>query len=66
MNELRKNYKTFEDGLKDYIASFMAAEKDFGCCAQPNEEEKERLTQQFKNLWEAEDCSMEEATFRHY
>ena len=21
MNELRKNYKTFEEGLKDYIAS---------------------------------------------
>ena len=30
MNEIRQNYKTFEDGFKNYIASFMDAEHDFG------------------------------------
>ena len=66
MNELRKNYKSFEEGLKDYIASFMAAERDFGCYAPPNEEEKKWLTERFKSLWEAEDCKMEDAVFRYY
>ena len=66
MNELRKHYKTFEEGLQDYTASFMEAEKDFGCYAPPNEEEKKRLTEQFKALWEAENCTMEEAEFRYY
>ena len=66
MNEIRKNYKTFEDGLKDYIGSFMQAERDFGCCAPPNEQEKKRLTDQFKALWEKEDCKLEDMEFRYY
>lgn len=66
MNELRKNYKSFEDGLKDYVASFMEAEKDFGNQAQPSEEEMERLRAEFKVLWEKENCTMEEAEFRYY
>ena len=66
MNELRKNYKSFEEGLKEYIASFMEAEIDFGGYAPPNEEEKKRLTEQFKSLWEAENCKMEDAVFRYY
>ena len=66
MNELRKKYKDFEEGFKDYVASFMAAEKDFGNCAPPNEEETARLREKFKVLWEAENCTMEEAKFRYY
>ena len=66
MNELRKNYKTFEEGLVDYIGSFMEAERDFGCYAPPNEEEKKRLTERFKTLWDAENCKMEDAVFRYY
>lgn len=66
MNELRNKYKTFEDGFKDYVASFMEAEADFGSHLPPNEKETERLKDQFKALWEAENCTMEEATFRYY
>jgi hypothetical protein len=66
MNELRKNYKTFEEGLKDYVASFMEAEKDFGNRSQPNEQEMKQLTEQFKALWEAESCTIEEAKFKYY
>ena len=65
MNELRKNYKTFEDAFNDYLASWMEAEKDFGNHLPPNEQEKERLREQFKPLWEAENCKMEEMNF-HY
>jgi hypothetical protein len=65
MNELRRNYKSFEAGLKDYVASFMAAEKDFGNHCSPTEKEMERLRGEFRNLWEAEDSTMEEAEFRY-
>ena len=66
MNELRKVYKTFEDGFKDYIGSFMEAEADFGCHLPPNEKETERLRERFKVLWEAENCTLEEMQFRYY
>ena len=66
MNKLRENYKTFEEGFKDYLASWIAREKDFGYCATPSEEDKERLKERFKTLWEAEDCPMKEAIFQDY
>ncbi len=66
MNEIRKNYKTFEEGFKDYIANFMAAERDFGCYATPNAEEKKRLEKRFKALWDAEECKMEDMEIRYY
>lgn len=66
MNEIRKEYKTFEEGLDAYIGSFMDAERDFGCYLPPNEEEKKRLAERFKVLWEAEDCTLEEMVFRYY
>ena len=66
MNELRKNYKTFEDALNDYIASFMEAERDFGCYAPPTEKERERLAEQLKSLWNAETCSLDAMEFRYY
>lgn len=66
MNELRKKYKTFEEGFDDYVGSFMEAEADFGSYLPPNEEEKNRMREQFKCLWDAENCSLEEATFRYY
>ena len=66
MNALKKKYKTFEEGFNDYLASFMEAEADFGCHLPPNETEKARMKEQFKNLWNAENCSLEEATFRYY
>ena len=66
MNELRNNYKTFEDGFKDYLASWVERERDFGYCAQPTEKDKEWLKDRFKLLWEAENCEMKEAKFLDY
>ena len=66
MNEIRKKYKTFDDAFKDYVASFMEAEADFGSHLPPNEKELERLKDQFKPIWEAEDCKLEEMNFRYY
>ena len=66
MNELRKNYKTFEEGLKDYVANWKAREKDFGNYSEPNEKELKQLTDRFKVLWESENCKMEEMEFKDY
>ena len=66
MNEIRQKYKTFDDAFKDYLASWMAAEKDFGSHLPPNKEEVERLKSSFKQLWEAEDCKLEAMEFRYY
>lgn len=66
MNEVRQNYKTFEDAFKDYVASFMEAEADFGSHLPPTEKELERLKEQFKPIWEAENSTMEEMEFRYY
>ena len=68
MNEIRQNYKTFEEGFKYYIACFMDMERDFGCYAPPNEKEKVWLEKRFKLLWEAENATIEdmELDFRYY
>ena len=66
MNEIRNKYKTFEDAFKDYVASFMEAEADFGSHLPPNEKELERLKAQFQPIWEAENSKLEEMEFRYY
>lgn len=65
MNEIRQKYKTFEDAFKDYVESWMSAEKDFGNHLPPNKEETERLKSFFKPIWEAEDSKLEEMEFRY-
>ena len=66
MNAIKQKYKTFENAFKDYVASFMEAEADFGNRSQPNEKELARLKEQFKPIWEAEDSKLEQMTFRYY
>lgn len=58
MNELRKNFKSFEEGLKHYLYMMQCQEKDCGNCAPPTEEELKNLKERFKKFWEMEDFEM--------
>lgn len=58
MNELRSTYKTFEEGLEDYLAQKRSQERDCGNCQPPSEEEIQRLTSRFKRWWEMEDFKL--------
>jgi hypothetical protein len=66
INELRKEFDTFEDGLGWYIGTFMSAERDFGCYMPPNEKEKERLGKQFLNAWNNPNSTLENSEFHYF
>ncbi len=48
MNELRKEFKTFEEGLEAFLDWKRAQYHDMGGMTK---EEEERLTESFKNWW---------------
>lgn len=66
INELRKKFDTFEDGLGWYIGTFMSAERDFGCYMPPNKEEEERFRTQFRDMWNNPNSTLENSEFRYY
>ena len=58
MNELRKKYKSYSEGLADFLAIQQAQERDCGNYEPMSQEEKERLTEMFKDWWDLEEFQM--------
>ena len=58
MNELRTKYKSFSEGLEDFLAIQQAQERDCGNYEPMSQQEKERLTKTFKSWWEMDSFAL--------